>query len=101
MSLNGSEQMLMDYLGTHRDERQHWEAKVRALGNSSMDIHEAAIRLEVDLWAYFKERSAVVKPFKELADREGLRRTSLQNLAEYLLRLWTPPRAKPKPSRDK
>jgi hypothetical protein len=42
------------------------------------------------------ERSAVVSPFRDQAGREGLPRTSMRNLADYLLRLWTEPRPKPK-----
>ena len=58
--------------------------------------HEAARRLEEELWAYVVERSAVVNPFRDVAQSEGLPRTSMRNLAEYILRLWTVPRKKPK-----
>ena len=58
---------------------------------------ECAQRLSVvELWRYLEERSAVASPFREIAQREGLSRTSLRNLAEYLLRLWAPVKVKPR-----
>lgn len=90
--------MIYDYLQGHPEERQFWQDKVRATAKNSADDHVAADRLQGDLWAYYVERSAVVEPFRSEAQREGLRRTSMRNLAEYLIRLWTAPR--PKPKRD-
>ena len=101
MSLNRSEQMIFDYLQRHVEERQYWQEKVRAEARRSRDDHVAADRLQVELWRYYVERSAVVAPFREVTQREGLQRTSMRNLAEYLIRLWTAPRPKPKPFADK
>lgn len=86
--------MVYDYLQGHSDERQYWQGKVRTTVQASPDHHVAADCLQSDLWAYVVERSAVVEPFRSTAQREGLRRTSMRNLAEYLIRLWTEPRAK-------
>jgi len=97
VSLNRSEQMTFDYLEGHADERHFWQDKVRSIAKNTLDEHEAARLIEVELWAYLVERSSVVSPFREQAAREGLPRTSMRNLADYLLRLWTVPRPKPKP----
>lgn len=86
--------MVFDYLQGHPDERQYWQGKVRAAVRAGPDNHVAADRLQSDLWAYVVERSAVVEPFRSSAQREGLRRTSMRNLAEHLIRLWTEPRPK-------
>jgi hypothetical protein len=94
MSLNASEQMIFDYVQAHPDERHYWVEKVQKTSRASVDDFEAARLLDADLWRYFEERSGVASPFKELAQRQGIRRTSMKNLAEYLLRLWGPPRAK-------
>lgn len=53
-----------------------------------------AERLEIQLWEYFRERSSVVPEFKDLAQKQGLARTSMKNLAEFLIRLWAPARPK-------
>jgi hypothetical protein len=95
MSLNRCEQRVFDYLQSHRDERQYWVAKVQTVCRGA-DEHAAAQRLETELWRYYAERSAVAEPFKEAARTEGLRRTSMRNLAELLVRLWTEPRPKKK-----
>jgi len=96
VSLNRSEQMTFDYLEGHPDEGRFWKEKVQSVAKASSSDHEAARRLEEELWAYLVERSGVVSPFREEAQREGLPRTSMRNLADYLLRLWTEPRKKPK-----
>ena len=96
MSLNRTEHMTFDYLEGQPDERHFWVDKVRTIARETSDGHEAARRLEVELWHYVVERSAVVSPFRDQAGREGLPRTSMRNLADYLLRLWTEPRPKPK-----
>jgi hypothetical protein len=99
MSLNSSEQMIFDYVQAHPDERHYWVDKVQKTSRTSVDQYEAARQLDADLWRYFEERSGVASPFKELAQRQGIRRTSMKNLAEYLLRLWCPPpRVKKSPS---
>ena len=95
MSLNRSEQRVFDYLERHPEERHFWIGKVQTVCRS-LDDHAAAVRLESDLWRYYEERSAVASPFKEAARHEGLRRTSMRNLAELLIRLWTEPRPKKK-----
>lgn len=94
VSLNRSEQILFDYLTQHPEERHFWQQKVRDTAQQAADDHAAALRLEAELWAYQVERSGVVEPFRSNAAREGLARTSMRNLAEYLLRLWTAPRPK-------
>jgi hypothetical protein len=93
MSLNRLEQLTYDYVHAHPEELRHWQASVRREAAREPDKHEAARRLEGDLWRYVEERSAVARPFKEEAARPGgLRRTSLRNLAELLLRLWVEPK---------
>ena len=92
MSLNRSEQRVFDYVQGHPEERQYWIGKVQTTCRNFLDTHEAATRIESDLWRYYEERSAVASPFKEAARAEGLRRTSMRNLAELLIRLWTEPR---------
>lgn len=96
MSLNRTEQMVFDYVQQHSEERRHWEDKVRTISARAGDPHGAAVTLEQELWAYYEERSAVAPPFREMARREGVRRISLRNLAEHLLRLWAPVKAKQK-----
>ena len=97
MSLNRAEQMVLDYLQKEPDERRHWQGKVEGVSARARDPHAAATELEGELWRYYEERSAVASPFREIAQREGLRRISLRNLAEYLLRLWAPVKTKPRP----
>lgn len=94
MSLNRSEQTVYDYLQAQPDERRFWREKVESLARREPDEHAAAAALSRDLWDYFEERSAVASPFKEIAAREGVHRTSMRNLAEFLLRLWVEPRPK-------
>jgi hypothetical protein len=96
MSLNRCEQRVFDYLQGHREERQYWQTKVQTVCRTAGDDHVAADRLAPELWRYYEERSAVASPFKEAAAAEGLRRTSMKNLAELLIRLWTEPRPKKK-----
>ncbi len=84
---------MYDYLLKHADEGQHWREKVRAtLARHAGDPHAAAVTLEAELWNYYRERSQVAAPFRDRVRQEGLQRTSMRNLAEYLLRLWTAPR---------
>lgn len=99
MSLNRCEQRVFDYLQKHPEERHYWVGKFQAAAKAAVDDHVAAAQLEPELWRYYEERSAVAAPFKQAAALEGLRRTSMRNLAELLLRLWTEPRVKkPKPA---
>lgn len=96
MSLNRCEQRIFDYLQKHPEERHHWQGKFQAVTKAASDDHVAAALLEPELWRYYEERSAVAAPFKEAARHEGVRRTSMKNLAELLIRLWTEPRPKKK-----
>jgi hypothetical protein len=96
MSLNRFEQRIFDYLQGHRDERQFWQEKVRGIVKAENDDHAAAARLDGELWRYYVERSGVVPVFKDAARHEGLKRTSMKNLAELVIRLWVEPRPKKK-----
>ena len=98
MSLNRCEQRVFDYLQSHPEERHYWVSKVQSVCRSAGDDHAAAARLDAELWRYYEERSAVVARFRDAAAAEGLRRTSMKNLAELLVRLWTEPRPKRKAS---
>jgi len=98
MSLNRSEQRVFDYLQSHPEERQFWQGKLRAAGKGNEDQHVIIMRLAEDLWRYYEERSAVASPFKEAAQTEGVQRTSMKNLAELLLRLWTEPKPRKNPA---
>jgi hypothetical protein len=97
MSLNRMEQRLFDHLRSRPEERSHWMEKVRTISRAEADEHAASRRIEQELWSYQVERSGAVAEFREAAAREGLQRTSLRNLAELLLRLWTEPRPKQAP----
>jgi hypothetical protein len=96
MSLNRCEQRVFDYLQSHPDERHHWQGKFQRVAKAAVDERVAVEQLEAELWRYNQERSAVVALFKEAAVQEGLRRMSMKNLAELLLRLWTEPKSKKK-----
>lgn len=96
MSLNRCEQRIYDYLQSHPEERQHWQGKFQSAVKIFSDEHELVRRLEPELWRYYEERSAVAEPFRGAAQVEGTRRTSMKNLAELLLRLWTEPRVRKK-----
>ncbi len=96
MSLNRYEQALFDYWGKQPDERRHWQAKVIETARRGVgETVEPARRLERELWEYFVERSQHVSLFRDLQPG-GLRRVSMLNLAEHLVRLWGPP---PKPKK--
>lgn len=94
MSLNRYEQTVFDYWEKHPEERHHWQSKVAAAARQMEDAGLVARTLERELWDYFVERSEQVARFRDLHSG-GVRRISLLNLADYLLRLWGPPR-KPK-----
>ena len=96
MSLNRSEQRIEDYLQGHKEERQFWISKVQSIFAREIDTGTAAARIEGELWRYYVERSAVVPEFKQAARLEGLERTSMRNLADHLIRMYTVPRKKPK-----
>lgn len=96
MSLNRCEQRVFDYLQRHPDERHHWQTKFHRLMKETDDERIATEQVEPELWRYYVERSAVASPFKDAVASEGLCRTSMKNLAELLVRLWTEPRPKKK-----
>jgi len=91
VSLNRTEQRLFDYVQRHAEERHYWQTKVQSIAAAVGDRHAAASRLDAELCYYHRERSGVVPELRDAAVREGLARTSMKNLAEYLLRLWAPP----------
>lgn len=100
MSLNRSEQLVSDYVASHPEEKSFWIEKVQSAAREG-DEQGAAARLADQLWDYFEERAGVAEPFRSIAQREGLRRTSMRNLAEYWLRLWSPVKPRPpKPGVD-
>jgi hypothetical protein len=92
MSLNRSEQMLYDYVLGQSDERHYWQNKVQSIVAENAEIPKAVSRLDADLWRYYLERSEVTPVFIAAARAHGLKRTSMKNLAELLVRLWTEPR---------
>ena len=95
MSLNRYEQTLFDYWERQPEERRHWQAKTMDAAKARPIPGEAARSLERELWDYFVERSAHIPAMRDL-NVGGVRRVSLQNLAELMLRLWGP---LPKPKR--
>jgi hypothetical protein len=92
MSLNRCEQRVFDYLQRHSEERHYWQRKFQTTTKTTDNEYIASDRLADELWRYYEERSRVASPFKEAAAAEGLKRTSMKNLAELLLRLWTEPK---------
>jgi hypothetical protein len=96
MSLNRYEQALFDYWQRQPDERRHWQARVAEIMRAPSAGGGSARELELELWSYFVERSRQV-PGLQAMQVDGVRRVSLLNLAEYLLRVWGPP-SKPKPT---
>lgn len=98
MSLNRYEQTLFDHIDRHPEERKHWQWKAQEAGRLTGAPGEVLRGLERELWEYFTERSPHVAALREL-HQGGVRRVSLQNLAEYLMRLWgPPPKPRPKPA---
>lgn len=96
MSLNRYEQTLLTYIEHHPEEGRFWRQKLQELvGERAGDTLGAAGDLERALWEYYVERSQQVAALRDL-NTGGLRRVSLRNLADYLLRVWGPP---PKPKR--
>jgi len=100
VSLNPAEQRIFDYLQSRPDEGRFWREKVRVIAATPDSAGAIAAQLERELWQYYRERSATASPFREAAQREGLARTSMRNLAELLLRLWTEPRPNKRPGGD-
>jgi hypothetical protein len=93
MSLNRYEQAVFDYWERQPDERRHWQAKIIEFTRGTGLQGEIARVLERELWDYFAERSQHVAGLREI-HTGGLRRVSMLNLAEHVIRLWGPP---PKP----
>lgn len=94
MSLNRYEQTVFDYLGCNPDELRHWQMKVVETTGQSREAGAVSRGLERELWQYFEERALHTPVFRQLVVG-GVRRVSLQNLAEHLIRLWGPaPKAK-------
>lgn len=93
VSLNRCEQLLLEYVERSGEERQYCIHKVQSLAKS-FSPHLAAERLDGELWRYFLERASVVPALREFIKVEGAARTSMRNLAEYLLHLWAPARPK-------
>lgn len=96
MSLNRYEQTMFNYWQNQPDELNHWKSKVIQLAKTTAAPGEVARALERELWDYFTERNQHVPLFRDLSIG-GLRRVSLLNLAEYVLRLWGPPPKNRKP----
>jgi sulfur relay (sulfurtransferase) DsrC/TusE family protein len=94
VSLNRSEQILYDYMQGRHEERQYWQNKVQTIVGASLEIPDAVARIDSELWRYYLERSEVAPVFKAAVKAWGSKRTSMKNLAEYLVRLWTEPRPK-------
>ncbi len=95
MSLNHAEKLVYDYLHAQPDELRHWQGVVRREATRETDLHAAATWLDGALWRYYAERAEVAEPFRGVARREGLTRTSMRNLAELLIRLGIAPSAQP------
>jgi len=93
MSLNRYEAALFSYWEKNPDERRHWQGKVTDATRLATEPGEAARALERELWDHFVERGPHLPALRELG-AVGLRRVSLLNLAEHIIRLWGPP---PKP----
>jgi hypothetical protein len=99
MSLNRCELRVFDYIQSQVDEGHFWKQKVQKIcTDAGGDIFTSAVRLEAELWQYYVERSSVVPAFRQAARSEGLQRTSMRNLAELFIRLWTEPKLQKKPS---
>ena len=95
VSLNRTEQMLYAYVLKRPEERQYWREKVRALAAGLDGASGTVSKLDAELWRYYLERSAVEPAFKADIRAYGARKTSMKNLAEYLVRLWTDPKPRP------
>jgi hypothetical protein len=96
MSLNHHEQTLFSYWESHPDERRHWQGKVMDATKLAASPGGVARILERELWEHLVERTPHVPQLRNL-DPGGLRRVSLLNLAEHIIRLWGPP---PKPRKS-
>jgi hypothetical protein len=100
VSLNRCEQTLFDYVKSHSDERQYLQDKVRRLVSASPEVSTAVARIDSELWRYYEERRAVIPAFNQVLGNAGPRRTSMKNLAEFLVRQWTETKTKNKTSNE-
>jgi hypothetical protein len=100
MSLNRCEQALFDYVRGHPEERQYLQHKVQTMVSASPEVSTAVARMDSELWRYYVERSAVIPALREALGPAGPRRTSMKNLAELLVRLWTEPKPRNKPESE-
>jgi hypothetical protein len=91
MSLNRYEQILMNYLECHSEEKRFWEARVTEISRRGGRRESRALELNGILWEYFEERARFESRFREVLIHEGDRKISMLNLSEYLLRMWAPP----------
>ena len=96
MSLNKYEQTLFEYIDRHTEERRFWHGKLHEVAGRVGNGGEAVRELEREMWDYYTERSQHIPALREL-NTGGLRRVSLLNLTEYLLRVWGPPPRPKKP----
>jgi hypothetical protein len=85
MALNRYEQLIYDHIQSHPEELRHWENKVLVRARHG---NPDATGLADELWEYMRERADHVPGWRAWAG--GIPRSSLRNLAEYLLRLWGP-----------
>ncbi len=96
MSLNRYEQMLLDYVQSHPDEKHYWKERVLEIDKLPLLREQIVIELNGQLWSYFEERSRHESPFKDIVMHEGSGKISMLNLSEYLLATWTPPKPQKK-----
>jgi hypothetical protein len=89
VSLNRCEDAFLAYLRAHADEHRFWHARVLEVERLPRPLEDRTALLERELRDYAAERA---RSRPELADALGAGSVSLRNLAEYLLRLWPPPR---------
>jgi len=87
---------MFNYWQREPDELNHWKNKVIQTAKTVAAPGEISRALERELWDYFLERSQHVPMFRDLSTG-GVRRVSLLNLAEYVLRIWGPPPKNRKP----
>ena len=96
MSLNRAEQIAHDYILSKHEEKRFWTDKVINFAKAETDDFLAVGKLDAELWYYFCERANVEPVFRDFQQHHGTQRTSMKNLAEYLVRVWAPVRPKKK-----
>lgn len=95
MALNHGEQRLHDYIQKNPEEKSYWEEKVRNVAAAHEDDFTTAAALNRELRAYLAERVRVAAQLEDVSPA-----MSMQNLAEYYIRVWTEPRPKKKKPAD-